>query len=213
MRWLVHVVDILPCPVAEHVCGITGANGVVFAENGPILVGIPGDLPERTAGEALAFLRGAGALQHGGKAVHKGYRRVRNTALRNVGTGQDERNRRGFLVHREFPEQAAGAQGFPVVRCIKDTRGVNKVLFVQCVQYPSDLPVQVSTGAVIGRRDVTQFAFGKAAVVMEEPAETPYGGMVGPVVRMPLRGQRERFRKAGFKEFRRRDVGRVGADE
>ena len=45
LRRLVHVVNVLPRSVTEHVRGIAGTDRVVFAENGPILVGIPGDLP------------------------------------------------------------------------------------------------------------------------------------------------------------------------
>ena len=71
LRGFVYVMYVLPGPISEHVCGISGADGVVFAENCPVLVGVLSDLPQRAAGKALTFGCGAGAFQNGWKTVHQ----------------------------------------------------------------------------------------------------------------------------------------------
>ena len=148
-----------------------GAQRVIFAKDGALLVVLLGDLPQRAAGQIVVDQCGSDAFECGWKAIHQRNWRLHHLHLRHVRPGHNHRHRRGFVVERELAEDASGSQTLAVVGGIEHAGGIRQAVLVERAEHATDLLVEIGRGSVVRSSNSPHRLFTVPLVEAEEAAE------------------------------------------
>ena len=141
-------------PPPHHERGARRSGGVVLAERDAFgIAGRGRDVEPRPPGQfrLLVGRRQPRAVKNGGISVEQRDRRVADRPRRDIGSGEDQRDSRRFVVHVGFSPEAARPDIVAVVAGVDDPGGPAEPDSLQRFQDLADQRVDIGAKAEIGR--------------------------------------------------------------